>query len=226
MALTVKKGENNFPPIEAGTHHAVCYGIIDLGTQKTEWQGQIKFLPKVVFLWELPDITYETIENNVKKVLCKTISKAYTMSLGEKANLRHDLVSWRGIEFTDKELDGFDVFKVLGANCLLQIVHTSKNGKTYANISSVGKLMKNMTKVNPVRELVRYSLEESRLDIPANVPEWIVKKIKESVEFGKQNEPQDDPQQLQDDLPQYDGVTNEDMGNDDFDPNAPDELPF
>src|SRR3990167_3685661 len=36
-----------------------------------------------------------------------TISKFYTLSLSEKANLRKDLEGWRGKSFTESELEGF-----------------------------------------------------------------------------------------------------------------------
>lgn len=55
MSLTAKQGSNlNLPPVEAGTHPAVCYGVIDLGTQRTEYMGEPKDTQQVLILWELP----------------------------------------------------------------------------------------------------------------------------------------------------------------------------
>ena len=36
-----------------GMHLARCYRIIDLGTQKTEYMGQMKYLRKIMLAWEI-----------------------------------------------------------------------------------------------------------------------------------------------------------------------------
>lgn len=194
MALTAKKGAS-YPPIEAGTHHAVCFGVIDLGTQESEWQGVEKEVHQILIMWELPSLTYEMVKDGQTIILTKTISRTYTLSLGEKAKLRADLISWRGMPFTEEELEEFDVFTVLGANCLLQIIHTKKGDKVYGNISSIAKLMKGMTPLKPTRELVRYSMEEDGCLVPANVPEWVAIKIKLSAEYKAEMQPSMDEQQ-------------------------------
>jgi hypothetical protein len=64
---------------------------------------------------------------------------SYTQSLFEGANLRRDLESWRGKSFTAAETKGFDVEKLIGANCQLSLKHeTSKStGRTYAKVTVV-----------------------------------------------------------------------------------------
>jgi hypothetical protein len=196
MVLTANnKGGSSIPPIEAGTHHAVCFGAVDLGTQETMFKtptGETKSTHQILLMWEIPSITYEfTDKAGVKTIQTKTITKLYTLSLGEKANLRADLVSWRGIPFTEEELEKFDVFKVLGASCLLQIIHVKKGEKTYGNISSIAKPMKGMPELKPTRQLIRYSMEEDGCLIPATVPDWITTKIKLSAEYqAEMNPPQ------------------------------------
>ena len=63
-----------------------------------------------------------------------TISKFYTLSLHEKSNLGQDLVSWRGRPFTETERQGFDITKLIGVTCQLNVMHTD-SGKE--RISSV-----------------------------------------------------------------------------------------
>ena len=62
-----------------------------------------------------------------------------TASLSEKSALRQFIVSWRGRPLTSNELDaGFDLEKLIGANCQLQIIHQlGRDGKTYANIGAI-----------------------------------------------------------------------------------------
>lgn len=72
----------------------------------------------------------------------------YTLSLNSKAKLRQHLEAWRGRKFSGEELKGFDLEKLLGANCQLQIVHSlSDNGRTYANVQAIVPLGKGMNKI-------------------------------------------------------------------------------
>lgn len=123
------------PP--AGTHMAVCYRVIDLGTQQTTYKGQEKRQHKVLISWELPD-------EKMTDGRPFSVSQRYTWSMSEKASLRADLESWRGVPFTEKDFGagGFDIQNIVGKACLLTIVQESKGEKTYANIKAVGKLMK------------------------------------------------------------------------------------
>ena len=119
-------------------HLARCYRIIDLGTQSTEWQGQQKKNYKVMILWEV----HGEDENGKALVTDRnepmSISKNYTMSLGDMSRLRADLKAWRGRDFTADELRGFQLKNVLGAWCMLNVVHAEGNdGKIYANVSTV-----------------------------------------------------------------------------------------
>ena len=115
----------SYPPIEAGTHRAVCIAVIDLGTQYSEYYA--KYSHKVVIAWELPEIRIDIEKDGETKNLPRVISKTYVVSTHEKANFTKDLTSWRGRPFTKEERDNFYIFKVLSANCLLQVIHNKKN---------------------------------------------------------------------------------------------------
>jgi len=124
--------KKEFKIAPAGSHLARLYRIIGLGTQKTEWQGKVNMLPKVKFFWELhgDDLKIED------KPLIQT--RNYTLSLGEKSSLRKDLESWRGKSFTDDELRGFDISKLLDKWCMVTIQHrVANNGNTYADCVAV-----------------------------------------------------------------------------------------
>ena len=112
----------------------------------------------------------------------RVIPRIYTLSLHKKSNLGQDLVSWRGQPFTSEEEKGFDIHTVLGANCLLTIVHTEKDGSTYANIAAVTKLVKGMPKKEPENPIIKYSMEEDGWNVPENVYDWIKDKIADSME--------------------------------------------
>jgi hypothetical protein len=143
------------PP--SGTHKAVCYRVIDLGTQEGSYMGQPKKQHKILVSWELPD---EVMSDGRPFY----IGQRYTWSMSEKAALRADLESWRGVPFTEKDFgaDGFDIKNILGKGCLLTIVQETKNGKTYANIKSISKLMKGMEISAPKNEIVYLWLHPDR----------------------------------------------------------------
>jgi hypothetical protein len=140
------EGDFELPP--AGTHLAVCYRVIDLGTQTGTYLGQPKTQHKVLVSWELAD-------ELMKDARPFTISQRYTWSMSEKATLRKHLESWRGAAFTESDFgpNGFNIKNIIGKGCLLTITHAEKNGKNYANITSVGKLMKGMTAPPPRNEI-------------------------------------------------------------------------
>ena len=148
MGLTAKEtGSGSFDPVPEGMHHAVCYGLYDLGTQYNEKFN--KNVHQVLLVWELPDERISVEKEGEKKELLRSISKKYTLSLHEKAGLRKELEAWRGKSFTPEELQGFNLQALLKANCTLQVIHKHKNDKTYANIQSIVPLMKNMPKKPP-----------------------------------------------------------------------------
>jgi hypothetical protein len=122
-------GSGGFQEVKAGTYSARCIKVIDLGTQQSNFNGEISWRRQVLVIWELPS---ELKENTTEPL---TISKFYTLSLHEKSNLGIDLTSWRGRAFTEKEKQGFDITKLLGVPCMLNVIE-GNNGK-----SKVGSLM-------------------------------------------------------------------------------------
>lgn len=148
MGLTAKaSSDSKFAPVPAGMHLARCYRIIDLGTQTTEWQGQQKKNYKIMILWEVHGEDEQGKPLLTDRGEPMSISKNYTMSLGDMSRLRADLKSWRGRDFTPEELRGFQLKNVLGAWCMLNVVHAEGNdGKIYANVSNVNPVPAAMRK--------------------------------------------------------------------------------
>lgn len=147
MALIAREsgGGGTFTPVPPGMYLARCYRIVDLGTQKSEYLGQIKNLPKVMLQFEVHG------EDDAGKPLVTakgepmSISKNFTLSLAEKATLRKDLQTWRGKEFTADELRGFQIDNVLGAWAMIAITKAvGNNGKEYTNIANINSVPKAM----------------------------------------------------------------------------------
>ena len=177
MSLILKQEPNNYTPAPEGNHPAVCISVVDLGVQKTEWQGEKKEQHKVLVTWELP---YEEAEGDQPV----TISKRYTMSMHEKSGLYKDLVSWRGRDFTPQEKGGFDLFNIVGVACFLNVIHQEKEGKTYSNITSIAPLAKGMEKPIPrTPKLTKFSLSASTSKEYEELSDGIKKVIQESLSF-------------------------------------------
>lgn len=178
MSLTVN-GESapSIAPVEEGTHLGVCSMLIDLGMQYSEVYK--KSQRKVLIGWELPDETIE-IDGEMKP---RVLSKRYTANLSEKSNLRKDLASWRGRDFTPDELKAFDLKNIVGASCLLTIIHSKNGEKTYANIQSVVKLPKGMAKQALSEPPVVFDLDTDPLERVEDMPAWIAELIKKSETY-------------------------------------------
>jgi hypothetical protein len=148
MAIIAKASSDGqtVQPAPEGTHQAVCVDVVDKGLLETTWQGVKKQQHKIDVAWQIGEN-----RDDGKPFL---VFKRYTLSLGEKANLRKDLESWRGKKFTREEEAGFDVEKLVGANCLLNILHNVSGDRTYANVQAVAPLIKGMAKI-AAREYVR-----------------------------------------------------------------------
>jgi len=138
MPIIAKDNRREFTPAPEGLHQGVCVDVIDLGLLPTPWGEK----QKVELRWQL-EATQETGPRFM-------VTNRYTLSLNEKATLRQHLEAWRGKRFTKEELEGFDLEKLLGVNCQLQVVHTlSDQGRTFANVQAIVPLGKGMVKLRP-----------------------------------------------------------------------------
>lgn len=183
MGTKVKdSGGGDFTPAPAGIHRAVCIAYIDLGMQEgRDYHDQSKTVvkPQVVIMWEIPDETIE-IDGEIKP---QTIRKFYTKTIGEKSNLGKDLESWRGKKFTTEEREGFDLDKILGISCQINVVHETKGNKTRAKVTAVMPLGKGMEKLTPSIIPWRYDIIEDGEEFPPELTDGFRKMILNSAEM-------------------------------------------
>lgn len=184
MALmaTDTGGGGDFTPMPTGNHVSVCNMVVDLGKQRTVSQqfGE-KIKHQCYIRWETPDEQMEwTDRDGNKQSGNRVIGKTYTVSLHENANLRRDLESWRGRPFTEEELKGFDLSKLLGVPGMVNVTHEHKNGKTYANVAAVTPLPKSL-KENPPQSSLGLLLHDDDTNAYDDLPEWLQKKIDEQI---------------------------------------------
>ena len=184
MAINAKQNSTVRELIPAGNYIARCYKMIEIGTVPTEYNGEKKMLHKVRIGWELPTELKTFNEEKGEQPL--VIDKEYTLSLADKANLRKDLKSWRGKDFTPQEADNFDITKLLGVPCMLNIIHVASKKdatKFYEAIASISPLPKGVpcpAQINPIFTFEFDAFDEVKLEA---FPEFIKDAIKSSNEY-------------------------------------------
>lgn len=112
--------------------------MIDLGTQVRTYKGQEKKLRQVLIGWELPS-------EKMNDGRSMSVAKFYTFSASKKGHLRADLESWRAKAYSDEEIAGVDLSKLIGQPAFLTITVNESDGRTYTNVDTVSKPPKGTT---------------------------------------------------------------------------------
>ena len=177
MPSTVSsKGESSFDLVPPGTHYAVCTRVLNLGEQTTSWGST----PKHFIGFDIPAIRCDWEKDGVKHEGPAFIGARYTSSLSPKAILRQHLEAWRGRAFTEEELAGFDLFKLLGVSAMISVTHT-EDGR-YANISAIMGMPPGSAKVLPESELLGYDpASPDAIVVFGKLPEGFQKTIQKGV---------------------------------------------
>jgi len=163
MAIYATRPDSNYDPCPEGLHHGVCVDVIDLGIVK----GQYGEKHKIRIVWQVEAVNEQTDRRH-------TVSKQYTLSMHEKATLRKDLEGWRSRKFTDADLapPGFDIEKLIGANCQLHVVHTLKDdGRIFGNVAAIVPPPKNVPKLVPLDYVRERDRKHSNGSGQATVPQ-------------------------------------------------------
>ena len=179
--------EKNYEDIEPGVYAGNCIQVVELGTHENTHPlaepGSKK--KDLLIVWE---ITEELMEDGRPFI----INKRYTNSLNEKAVLRKDLASWRGKDFSPEEIVEFDLGKILGKPCMLNIVARKGKkdpSKVYRNVASISPLPKGMNIGEPVNSLVNFGIEDyDNEEMLSQLYPWVRKIIEQSHEISKSHD--------------------------------------
>lgn len=181
MAITAKETkQRELTP--AGSHVARCYKMIHFGHIPEMYMGELKIQNKMRIDFELP----HEMRMFDEKEQPLSMSKDYTVSLSESSNLRKDLESWRGKVFTQDELSGFDVTAVIGASCMINVIHkvSKTSGKQYAIIASISPIPKGTECPDAINPTFIWDYEENFDEgILENLHDWFKNQIKSSEEY-------------------------------------------
>ena len=192
MGLIAKNsgGGGGFTPVPPGMHLARCYRVIDLGTQNSTFLGVVTKKPKVMFQFEVhgeDDVGNAIVTAKGEPM---SIAKNFTLSLVEKATLRKDLQTWRGREFTQQELNGFELKNVLGVWAMISVIKAMGNdGIEYTNISAIMPVPLSIKRGGMPQghnDLKEFSIDEPDMELFSTFSNTLKEKIQKSPEWQAQ----------------------------------------
>jgi len=122
MKATIGGSGGDFPILDEASYVARIYSVVDIGIHQTNFGEK----QQIIVTWELPtELSDEGLPH--------AISKFYTLSLNDKANLRKDLEKMK-VKIPQEKLNQQDFIdslfeKMLGTTCQLSIsVYENKKG--------------------------------------------------------------------------------------------------
>ena len=177
------KASADFAICPAGNHVAICNAVVDLGMQPGS--GQYPDPKHQVYVrFELPTEQIKYVKDGQEITGPMSIGRTFTASMSEKANLRKFVESWFGKKFpTDAAAADFDHAVLLGRKCLVNVTHTEKGEKTYANISNATPIPKGMVaEYQQHNPSLFFDLSKPDTETFNRLPEWLQKKVNERIE--------------------------------------------
>ena len=186
-------------PIVDGEYGAVLFQMIQIGHQRFSKDGKEWYSPQIMVGFEIPGLTYDTKDGPVTQIKSST----YFLSLNESRNgqigLREVIDGLRnGVEWTEEELEQFDIAQYMGRPCRIAISGVESKGKVYSNITGVFAVDQTEgadLMLNAKRPQVFITVDDfSDEAVLSTLPNWIQEKIRSSQEYQelivKENEPE------------------------------------
>lgn len=156
MSLIARENKRIWSQPPEGLHCAVCCDVVDLGEVQTEWgmKNRVRLIFQLAIFKE--DGVEEELNHDFDPPRRFEVRRDFGLSLSEKSALRPFLESWRAKRFSPAELEGFDLERLVGVSCQLQLIHNiTEQGKTFANIQAAVPLGRGQLKLHVSQDYVR-----------------------------------------------------------------------
>lgn len=173
--MLIMPKQSQFENVPAGSYAAVCYRVVDLGTQFSQFYQ--KSSHKIMISWEL--------DEKMSDGRPFSIHKRYTLSSGKNAALRKDLESWRGRAFTDVEFGTFDIGKLIGVGCMIGVSTRAVDGSNYSDVASIMQLPKAVPAPKVENETIYFSLNEFSQEVFNKLSDNLKELIAKSPEYAE-----------------------------------------
>lgn len=179
--------EREYTPVPEETYAGSNVAIIDLGTQYNEKYKVYR--RKVLFMWEIPDVRAQFEMEGEEYDYPKVVSRQFGATMSKRGHLRPMLERWRGTAYGPTDV--IELKDFLGVAALIQVVHNVSGERTYANVGSIGKLLKGMDPPKIETPLMFFSFDDHETlqsveDVLQDFPEWIgwiVKTVRIATEY-------------------------------------------
>lgn len=159
--------------IPVGSQIAIVQSIIHLGTQRTEYEGNVSYKDQILFTFELPEFVLE----NGHSV---TLSKTETNTSGIKGNLTKLLTAINGgKKLTD---DGLDLEDAIGKPLMLTVGVTKTGNSKIEGYTSIHDNLKKTLKPLIGTPRLLLDVEEISAKELSELPEWVQKIINERID--------------------------------------------
>lgn len=180
--IPISRNEKERELAPAGNHVARLYSIVEIGHVPNTFEGKEgTVVHQVRLTWELPDELREF--NGEQKPM--VIGRTYTVSLGEKSNLRPIVDGMFG-GLSEEEIEGFSFKDLVGKTCMLQVIHgtSKKTGKKYSGISSAAQLPKSMPEPKAFNEATYLDYREGWDEkVYTSLPQFMKESMAQSSEM-------------------------------------------
>jgi hypothetical protein len=163
------------PP--AGSHIGVCYSIVQLGTQATEFEGKRELKSQIRISFELPG-------TRMADGRLFVIGRTFTYSSDPRAQLRCEIESWLGRPLANEEFGRLDLAERLGCSAIVGVKHASGKNGDYAQLTGILKPPQGVPERQPlINPAVVFSLAAFDLETYRQLPNWLQEVIARSPEY-------------------------------------------
>lgn len=174
-------------PVPAGLHQAICFAVVDIGTQSFAFKGKAQEKRCIRIGWQIPSIRRQFVNNSgtLMDVASSIWSQKITLSMFKKSKLRPLIENWIGKPFkTDEDAWNFEFDSLCGvhAQCQVQVGHEeADSGEVYERVMNVLPPAKGQLEKRE-GDSIQFHIENLEA-IPRDLPPFIDKNIRESAEF-------------------------------------------
>ena len=163
MAITIpESAPSDFPELAIGTYQAVISGIWDIGIQKSEFNGEVKFNQQVIIRYELNKAIPSGQYAGDRYTLNQWVNLPKSFDDRSKFIQIRNAAESRNTVATD--YINYDEQQLVGKNVFLAVKH-SKKGK--AVVDGVSAMMEGMPPIAPM--------------LKPEMPDWVKKQAENAV---------------------------------------------
>jgi hypothetical protein len=144
------------------------------GTHPNKFEPSNMPMKKIVLFFELDEPRLDGSGNHV-------LNTTVTFSVNEKSGLTKLLKPAMGSNYPDKPGQSLDINALIDRLFLVQVSHTIKGDKTYANIGALTQVPRGMVPFSPTMDSFVWCYDDPA---DSRVPEWVAKFASECNELG------------------------------------------